>query len=66
MVRGSLGSAIYEREVWRWRVTDISEVPKKYLTVDERALNEIARTKKEKARVKGIEFYPEKITATRT
>ena len=57
---------LIQREVWRWRVTDISQVPKKYLTVDEKALNQIARDKKEKARVKGIEFYPEKITATRT
>jgi hypothetical protein len=45
------------REDWTWEVEDMNKVPRKYLILDERALNNEAKTLKGRAEVPGIRFY---------
>jgi KTSC domain len=45
------------REDWTWDLVDLSQVPRKYLMLDERALNNEAKTLKGRAEVPGIRFY---------
>jgi hypothetical protein len=47
------------RTTWKARVVNPNLVPREYLIVDESALNKIAGVMKERAKVPGVEFYPE-------
>ncbi len=54
---GSQGT-LSERRVWTWEVEDLSLVPRAYLVVDEKALNQIAKNQdKESTKVPGIRFF---------
>jgi hypothetical protein len=46
-------------EKWTYRVTEESLIPRRYLTVDAKALASLARSMKGKASVPGVEFYNE-------
>ena len=58
---------VYEPEVktkgvgkkieWKWRLTNIEEVPRDFLILDESALSRYAKAMKEKAKVSGVQFY---------
>lgn len=68
-VTGSLGSTTGLREVWKYRVTDISKVPEEYLVdpedrVRKGELNKLAKSQKGDAFVPGIEFYAEEILSS--
>lgn len=61
-VTGVLGSTTGLRDVWKYRVVDISQVPEEFLVppeerVKKRELNKIAKSQKADAHVPGIEFY---------
>lgn len=69
-VTGDHGSKTQLREVWKYRVTDISKVPEEYLVdpedrVKKAALNAIAKRDKDMASVPGIEFYAEETLSSR-
>ena len=52
-------------EIWKFRVVNPDLVPREYLIIDEKKLNEIARTTKGTINIAGIEFYSEKSIRTR-
>lgn len=52
-------AGISSRVAWRWKVTDLSLVPRAYLTLNETMLNTVARTTKGTQAIPGIEFYSE-------
>lgn len=61
-IGGTYGSRVGTREVWKYRIVDIKKVPESFLVpvedrVNKAALNALARSQKDKAKVKGIEFY---------
>lgn len=67
-------SGVSVSKVWRFRVTDLSKVPRQYLELNETAVNEMCRVAKsvagEKQKVdhliQGIEFYEDIRTSVRT
>lgn len=69
-IAGSYGSKVSTREVWKYRIVDIKKVPEAFLVpvedrVNKGALNALARSQKDKAKVKGIEFYCEETLQSR-
>lgn len=63
-ITGSAGSKVSTREVWKYRIVDIKKVPEAYLVppedrVNKSVLNALAKSQKDQAKVKGIEFYCE-------
>lgn len=69
-ITGTMGSRVSTRDVWKWRITDIKKVPEQYLVapedrVQKSVLNALAKSQKENARVKGIEFYCEDTITSR-
>jgi hypothetical protein len=56
-------AGVAHRVVWKWRVKDLAAVPRDYMVLDEKLLNEIARTRKDQAAVPGIEFYADTTTS---
>lgn len=63
-ITGTAGSKVGTREVWKYRIVDIKKVPEQYLVppeerVNKAVLNALAKSQKENAKVKGIEFYAE-------
>ena len=45
------------RKDWKARIVDPQIIPRDFLCVDEKKLNQYARTMKDQARVPGVEFY---------
>lgn len=69
-IEGTFGSKVGTREVWKYRIVDIKKVPEAFLVppeerVNKAALNALARSQKDKAKVKGIEFYSEETLQSR-
>jgi hypothetical protein len=62
-IRKSLGVGHSVR--WKWQVKNLADVPREYLILDEKLLNEIARTRKDQASVPGIEFFADTTTSVR-
>lgn len=58
------GGSVSRRTVTKWRITDESKIPREYLCVDEKKLNQLARWGGGKE-VPGVEFYEEEILAAR-
>lgn len=54
------------RTLWRARVVDVSQVPREYLIVNEKALAALATTTKGAATIPGVEFYAEESLAVRS
>jgi hypothetical protein len=59
---GNIG-AVTQRSVWKWEVEDLSLVPREYLKVDEKLLNEKIRSGVRK--IPGIRVFQEKTLAVR-
>lgn len=53
------------REDWKFEVTDIEALPKKYMIPDEKTLAEIARSTKGLVEIPGVKFYPVKTPIAR-
>lgn len=69
-IGGTFGSKVSTQSNWKYRIVDIKKVPEEFLVpVEERvnkaALNAMARSMKDKAKVKGIEFYAEESLRSR-
>jgi hypothetical protein len=50
---------------WKWEVTDISQVPREYMKLDESAIGGVVRAMKDKTSIPGIRVYSVQ-TATKT
>lgn len=49
-----------EMRIWCWRLVDPKKVPAKYLIIDEKALNKLAKGyNKQPVEIPGVEFYQE-------
>lgn len=69
-IGGTYGSKVSTRDIWKYRIVDIKKVPEEFLVpvedrVNKSALNALAKSMKDKAKVKGIEFYCEEILQSR-
>jgi len=53
------------RKVWKARVVDAAKVPRDFLAVDERKLDQYAKAMRDAASVPGVEFYQEEILASK-
>lgn len=53
------------RTVWRWRVVDISAVPREYMLIDERKIGALVKNLKAKHGIPGIEAFEESVVAVR-
>lgn len=53
------------RDVWKWKVVDVSKVPSKYLMVNEKLINAEVKVQKDKTDIPGIEVYREKTAFVR-
>ncbi len=49
------------RKDWKWEVTDVSQIPRNYMMVNEVAINGVARAMKDKTNIPGIRVYPEQV-----
>lgn len=56
---------IHTKKIWKWRLLDISLVPREYLKLDEVKIGSLVRATKGKFKIAGIETYSEDIVATR-
>lgn len=46
-------------QVWKFKITDASLIPREYLMVNEQALGQVVRALKDKACISGVQVYPE-------
>ena len=53
------------RKTWKARVVDAALVPREYMTVNEKALNAVAKATKGSIKIEGVEFYSESLLAVR-
>lgn len=53
-------AGVASRDVWRWKLVDLSKVPAKYLMVNEKLVNAEVKVQKDKTNIPGIEVYREK------
>lgn len=58
-------SGVSMKQNWKARVIDINAVPRAYLIVDEKKLDQIAKATKGSLTLAGIEFYSEDVLASR-
>ena len=54
---------ISTRTIWKARVLDANKVPRQYLVVNEKMLNDVAQATKGQVAVDGVEFYSEEVMA---
>jgi hypothetical protein len=50
---------VASQQTWKFRITDVSLIPREYMVPDEKTIGQIGRAMKEKANIPGIQFYPE-------
>ena len=53
------------KTTWKWKVLDEMQVPREFLTINEKKLNQYVREHKEKAKIPGIHIYPDRTVAAR-
>jgi hypothetical protein len=53
------------RKTWKARIVNADEVPREYMTVNEKALNALAKATKGQIKVAGVEFFAESQLAVR-
>lgn len=53
------------RLAWRFRIVDMSLVPDKYKTIDEKKIAGVVRALKKDANIPGVEVYPVPVTAVK-
>lgn len=56
---------VSDRVAWKHRVVNASLVPPEFTMPDDKKLGQYARAMKERAKVAGVEFYPEPVTAVK-
>lgn len=56
-------SGISYREVWRFRITDATKIPREYLAVDEQKIGGVVRAMKGQTNIPGIECYADKVAS---
>lgn len=61
----SKAEGISMRDNWKYRVTDLTILPKEYMIPDEKLLASIAKAKHDGMKIPGVEFYNEPIVAAR-
>jgi len=49
------------RTDWKWGGTDVSQVPREYMMLNEVAINGVVRAMKDKTNIPGIRVYPEQV-----
>lgn len=54
------------REDWKFEITDVNSLPRKYMVPDEKTLSEIARSTKGLVEIPGVKFYSVKIPVSRS
>lgn len=58
-------SGISTREVWRFEVTDPAQVPREYMSVDERKIGAVVRALKNQAGIPGVRVWCEQVVVAR-
>jgi hypothetical protein len=56
-------SGITYRDVWRFRITDATKIPREYLALDEQRIGGVVRAMKGATNIPGIEVYAERVAA---
>lgn len=56
-VRGATGTSAL-RTYWKWELLDAAQVPREFLTVDERKVNAFVREHKGEGKIAGIKIFP--------
>ena len=51
------------RKIWKYRIVDESKIPREYMMPDLAKIGGVARSLGDKARIPGVEIYPEAIVA---
>lgn len=54
------------KTIWKFRVTDINSVPREYMAINEKMVQQVATATKGKLAIPGIEFYSEDTIAAST
>lgn len=52
-------AGVSSQQTWKFRITNVNEIPREYMMPDEKVIGQIGRALKEKAKIPGIEFYPD-------
>lgn len=50
------------RTDWKWEVTDVSQVPREYMMVNEVAINGVVRAMKDKTNIPGVRVFTVQVT----
>lgn len=58
-------AGISYREVWRYRISDESKIPREYLVPDDKKIGGVVRAMKGETRIPGVEIYSEQTVAGR-
>jgi hypothetical protein len=53
-------AGVSTREVWKFDITDASQIPREYLVVDEARIRKVVQALKGDARIPGVRIYPER------
>jgi len=53
------------RKNWRWKIADLSEIPRSYMILNETLINKIVREEKNRTEIPGIEVYVEETISSR-
>jgi len=56
---------ISTRKVWKFRITDADQIPRKYMVPDEKYIGQIVRATQGKEQIAGIEIYSENVMSAR-
>lgn len=59
-------NTVQYREIWKWEIEDIDEVPRAFLTIDNRAVQMHMKKYKEDAAIPGIRFFKETVVASKS
>ncbi len=58
-------SGISTRKVWKFKIEDISKLPREYMIPDEKYIGQIVRASKGKKEIPGVKIYSEDVIASR-
>jgi DNA polymerase III alpha subunit (gram-positive type) len=53
-------AGVSTREVWKFDITDASQIPREYLVVDEARIRKVVQALKGDAKIAGVRVYPER------
>jgi len=52
-------SGVKKITVWKWRIEDITKIPREFFVLDERLINQHVRQNKENSSIPGVKIYSE-------